>query len=988
MNRNLFLQLNPDANVDILNEAQDVYSCKYCSTDSFKIFKQNFNIRGLSMICFNIRSYHKNSDEFLAYLNNCDHNFDIIVLTETWAREETHVLCHIPGYNSAHNFRDGRKGGGVSVFVRDTLNFDTFDELNISNEIFESVAIKLFCKNTNKELNVMGVYRPPNGNTNEFTNQLRDIIDRNSFTTQDTIITGDFNVCLLSEGHSQITSNFMNMMSSNFFRPLITRPTRFTENTATVIDHIWVNMPDTVNSYIFDCDITDHCPVFCRIDFPYVTKNDLTKVKFRNMKPENKQNFQNILQNIDWPSIMNEITDEAEQTKKFLDILYKHYNRCFPIMTKTIGVKRISKPWITSALHKSINTKHNLFKLVKRNQYNLDAYNRYCNTLNNLIKLSRIDYYKQKFDAAKQDLKKTWSVINSTIRPGKKCSNITKMYHNNEVVSDSKLIAETLNNHFASIGITLKNALPNRNNNAFRKYLPPATQNSLFLQPSDPLEVNRIMKELKSTTGNINAIQPAIIKENSLLLSIPISIIFNNIVRQGRYPNLLKIACITALYKSGDKLSPNNYRPISSLSTLNKIFEKLIHSRLSNFFENNGIFYNKQYGFRKGKSTSDAVNDLLGNIYESMNDKKYCGAVFLDLSKAFDTVPHDILLQKLEHYGVRGIALKLLESYLSNRKQFVSANGAQSSTKDITIGVPQGSVLGPLLFLIYINDLPNASTKMMSILFADDTTMYACHDNVINLTNIMSEELLKVSNWLMDNSLTLNISKTYYVIFGLRQVPNNIRITIGQQVLDRQEYGKFLGVYLDEKLTFKKHIDYVYSKISKTSGLLFKLKHSFPLDVLRNLYLSLICPYLNYCILSWGCASQTLLNPIILLQKRLIRLISGSEFYAHTNPLFKAQNILKLCDIFKLQCQIFMYRTMVTDKYPQYKEKIRSLQSTHHYNTRSNHLRTPYCRLNTCKQLVLYQGISNWNCLPTFIKEKRSVGSFRKYCKNYYIDLY
>ena len=277
---------------------------------------------------------------------------------------------------------------------------------------------------------------------------------------------------------------------------------------------------------------------------------------------------------------------------------------------------------------------------------------------------------------------------------------------------------------------------------------------------------------------------------------------------------------------------------------------------------------------------------------------------------------------------------------------------------------------------------------MMSILFADDTTMYACHDNVINLTNIMSEELLKVSNWLMDNSLTLNISKTYYVIFGLRQVPNYIRITIGQQVLDRQEYGKFLGVYLDEKLAFKKHIDYVYSKISKTSGLLFKLKHSFPLDVLRNLYLSLICPYLNYCILSWGCASQTLLNPIILLQKRLIRLISGSEFYAHTNPLFKAQNILKLCDIFKLQCQIFMYRTMVTDKYPQYKEKIRSLQSTHHYNTRSNHLRTPYCRLNTCKQLVLYQGISNWNCLPTFIKEKRSVGSFRKYCKNYYIDLY
>ena len=572
MDLNRIQQRDPDSHVDILIEEQDVFNCKYYAVDSFKILKQNFNVKGLSIVCFNIRSFYKNGDEFLAYLNNCDHVFDIIVLTETWGKDETQVLLHIPGYNVTHNFRNGKRAGGVSIFVKDNLKFDCIDQINISNETIESVAIKLSCSSSNRIINVMGIYRPQNGNKNDFTTALRDIISEHSLTSNDTVITGDFNLCLLTEGYCQLTSNFINMMNSNFFRPIITRPTREKNGTATVIDHIWVNTVDSIDGCILYCDITDHYPVFCRIDIPDKVENNLQKIKFRVTKPENRHRFRSILQNMDWVSILEGITDVAEQTMKYLEILDKYYNRCFPLKTKIVGTKRLSKPWITSALHKSINRKHILFKLVKRNRYNPDVYKRYCNTLNNLLKIAKLNYYKQKFEATKQDLKKTWKIINSTIRPGKKCSNITKLYNNNEVVSDPKLIAESLNSHFAGIGIALKNALPRRNINAYHKYLSAPIPNSFYLYPSNPMEVDGIIKELKSTIGNIHVIQPSIIKENSMLLSVPISLIFNDIATQGRYPDLLKVACITALFKSGDKLHPNNYRPISSLSTLNKIF--------------------------------------------------------------------------------------------------------------------------------------------------------------------------------------------------------------------------------------------------------------------------------------------------------------------------------------------------------------------------------------------------------------------------------
>ena len=269
MNGDHLLNFDPDVNIQLLNNNLDVYNCKYTSAENFKNIAKTFNENGLSIVSFNIRSFEKNNEEFLAYLTNCNHIFDIIILTETWGKDETHTLLHIPGYQSIHNNRKEKRGGGVSIFIKDSFKFMPITTLDISEEALETVAAKIYSPNSPKSTNVMGVYRPPRGNINDATNNLKDIITNNQFHRDNTIIAGDFNICLMNEDYSPQISNFTNMMREFFFRPLITRPTRFTENSATIIDHIWTNYAIDIDSYIFYCDITDHCPIYCRLNIPF-----------------------------------------------------------------------------------------------------------------------------------------------------------------------------------------------------------------------------------------------------------------------------------------------------------------------------------------------------------------------------------------------------------------------------------------------------------------------------------------------------------------------------------------------------------------------------------------------------------------------------------------------------------------------------------------------------------------------------------------------
>ena len=307
-----------------------------------------------------------------------------------------------------------------------------------------------------------------------------------------------------------------------------------------------------------------------------------------------------------------------------------------------------------------------------------------------------------------------------------------------------------------------------------------------------------------------------------------------------------------------------------------------------------------------------SIGSLLASKIPHTNthlDKLTTVGVFIDLSKAFDTIDHTILLSKLNLYGVRGIAHKWFSDYLNNRKQYTSVKNCDSRLNNIQHGVPQGSILGPLLFLLYINDLHHCSSLLSFILFADDTTILFSHSDYSSLVNILNKELVEVYSWFKSNKLSLNSSKTNYIIFSKSSIsPSNSDIIINNESINRVLSTKFLGVIIDDKLSWTQHIFYISKVISRNTGVMSKLRSFLPSVTLTSLYNTLILPYLNYCNIVWACTSTNKLHSLMIIQKRAIRICTLSQPRDHSAPLFYKLHTLTLSDINKFQIGIFMYR--------------------------------------------------------------------------------
>jgi len=424
------------------------------------------------------------------------------------------------------------------------------------------------------------------------------------------------------------------------------------------------------------------------------------------------------------------------------------------------------------------------------------------------------------------------------------------------------------------------------------------------------------------------------IKKVILSISAPLKHIFNLSFNSGSIPNQLKIAKVIPIYKSGDKTSSDNYRPISLLSCFSKIMEKIVYIRLSNFLERCDILSKFQFGFRPNHSTIHPMTKLLNFVSKALNEKKHALALFCDLRKAFDSCNHEILLKKLEKIGIRNNELLWFKNYLTNRKQFVFLNGHASSLIEILLGVPQGSILGPILFLLYINDLPVCS-ELTSLLFADDTTLLACSDNIEELYNFVNHEFRKVVEFFRINKIALHPNKTKYMLFSNSNTainfnaqlycnfnnenthdPNPSLIIPITRVKSSDEISaiRFLGVHFDPNLNFKFHISTIQSKLSKALYALRMTKNFLSKRALTSIYYALFHSHLNYAIEIWSCTSQSHLQCLFKMQKSAVRLITNSRYNAHSEPLFKSLEILPLSDLaifFKLKYMQSYYQKTI-----------------------------------------------------------------------------
>ena len=429
----------------------------------------------------------------------------------------------------------------------------------------------------------------------------------------------------------------------------------------------------------------------------------------------------------------------------------------------------------------------------------------------------------------------------------------------------------------------------------------------------------------------------------------------------GTFPDCLKIAHVTPIHKAGDITVVSNYRPISVLPIMYKIFEKCIAERISNYLSVFNILSSHQHGFRRGLGTVDALIRLSESIYNGLNCGMHTAGVFIDLKKAFDTVNHQVLLDKLEHYGFRGPAFRLINSYLSNRQQVVRMGSSVSSREFISIGVPQGSILGPLLFLLYINYFPNALSSSSSVLLADDTTVLLSSVSYERLINHLNLDLAAAFEWTKVNRLSVNVVKTVAMLFTNRSGDVNLDncIVFKEQEVEFSMSTKFLGVIVDNHLKYDEHIALVNDKLSKAIGIMYRIRQQSSDRTMLLLYYSLIYPYMIYCNLVWGSTFASHLDSMFILQKKAIRIVTGADYLAHTEPLFAKTGVLKLRDLHKYLLCVHMFTRIDETGQPQ-----------HSYHTRRrNDVRPAYQRLTRTQQSLTYAAPSVWNPLPRSLRE-------------------
>ena len=681
------------------------------------------------------------------------------------------------------------------------------------------------------------------------------------------------------------------------------------------------------------------------------------------------------------------------------------YNNHFPQVKTRINKRKENKPWITAGIIKSIKTRNKLYiKFIRHpTEINKSNYIKYRNKLTSLIKISCKKYYSDKFKTYKYSIKNTWQTINNVLGKNSRRKSPSYFLDDSNKITDPGLISNKFNSFFANIGPKLASKI--KSPSSFSDFLHNPHHSTIFLNPIEEKEIIDIVNNFKNgKSSGYDDISPSIVKSAIVFITKPLAYIFNLSISTGIFPDALKVAKVVPVFKKDDPHVFSNYRPISLLPCFSKILERLIYNRLDHFLTRFNILHDNQYGFRKNHSTDLALLDICNNISSSLNLNHHTIGIFLDLSKAFDTIDHGILLAKLHHYGIRGVALDLLSSYLSSRLQFTSFDSNLSGRLPVSCGVPQGSILGPLLFLLYVNDIPYSSTRFSFVLFADDTNIFLSHPNLNTLTNIFNTELIKVSNWFKANKLSLNVSKTNYIHFTKKKHRTPpLKIMIDNTPIHPVDQTKFLGVIIDQNLTWKYHISKTTNQISKNIGILRKFRHTFPRQTLFTLYNTLILPYISYSNIAWAVTENTLdqnicpwtstnttkIDVIFKLQKRALRIINNSDYSSHTKTIFHSLKTLNIFDLNRLQTALFMYRHNSKTLPNSFLNFFSKHSDIHNYNTRhaDNYIAISP-KSNLTKQSIKYIGPKVWNSLSTNITNSKTIKAFKWSLKQQLVNKY
>ena len=784
-----------DADSDVILE-----KCKYIDqNDLSEIVGGSNDFSDLVVYHANVVSLRKNINRMEDLFSECKTLPDVLGISETRIDDDSY-LVNIKGYEFK-GCDSPTAAGGAGLYIRENLHYDVRDDLSLDIEKCEDKWVEITVDSSSrhhkgKETIVIGiVYRHPGNNYKSFQEKLSSNIYELNHKNKNFMILGDVNINLMKYNLTTDITNYLNTVQSAGCISFIDQPTRVYMRgkrcETSCLDHIYSNInPNLIDPYIIESGISDHFSTMAKIKG--IKHVDINKTQI--YKRKQKLNDSEIVNlNIDLCAALQQYNSNSDtiNVNEKTDFILKTYStlidKYMPLKKLTRKEKRYHfKPWYTKGIKISIRTENNLKRLSLReaSEEATKRYKKYRNTLTRVKTLAYNLYHTYKIDENFHDKRQVWLTLNDIMR--RKCSR-GKQIEINSLLDENKKehikpleIANTLNDHFNSIGGKMAKKVNPKNKRVKDPldYINKSPFQSIYLFPSNVSEIIKIIREIntKKATGP-DDIPGYVLKITSQTIAPELTLLFTECMTQGIFPDKLKIAKILPIHKGGAKNISTNYRPISLLPILGKVLEKVIASRFLKFINKHNILTQNQFGFRKNRSTELAIIEVYNNLLSNLENNKYTCAIFLDLAKAFDSVDHKILLRKLEKYGIRGNALELIRSYLQNRNHYVTIGNANSSNLILEYGVPQGSVLGPLLFLLFINDIPNC-TKFDVTLFADDTFLKMESTSIGNLKKQANQEIRNVSNWLIANNLTLNMDKSKYMIIGNKKNTASVEFSL------------------------------------------------------------------------------------------------------------------------------------------------------------------------------------------------------------------
>ena len=935
VNNKFFDPYNPDSLVNLIGNNDDIQAeseildslsknLRKCKYNFLKDLNQSNN-KELNILSLNIQSlkgnFHKLNEEIEQL-----QKFDIICLCETNIdpSETTmgnHDLYNLSGFNTPIFQKPARmsnKGGGLAIYINsnkfneDSIKIVDSINTNESPESGEFLFVEINTGPKNKNIILGNIYRSPSHDPQNFIDKLSEIyvnLDKNMH--KNIVLLGDINIDMIQHDTDTHAQNYFNCMSQHGLIPVISRPTRITDHSMTLIDHIFTNsLSNFLKSGILKDPFADHLGVFIKISLnnsiPILNNGTYF---FTDFSDANTTKFENLIYDANWQTVTDTV-NANDKYNTFLEIYEKCYNTAFPTKNKRVKNPRATgKPWMMEWLKEACDRKNKLHcNFIKHpTAENKQEYVKYKKWTEKQIYKAKRKFYSNQITKFNNNAKKQWKLMNEIINRRKTNSKITKLKINDKDISNSTQISNHFNKYFCNIASKLKGELQldtnishNDNPLCYLKVCRctancTCTRSSIFLEPCTEAEIINIISELNnSSTADFST---KALKSIKNIISPTIKNLVNASLEQGIFPSALKIAKVIPIFKSGKRNDVSNYRPISLLSVFSKIYEKIMYCRIVTFLNNNKLINNRQYGFRAAHSCEHALLDAQNVLTRTLDQKETALLLLIDFSKAFDMVDHNLILQKLNYYGIRGIAHEWFKSYLSDRKQYVCINGKTSNIDNLSHGVPQGSILGPLLFLIFINDLPNIFPFAHFILYADDANIIVTGRTIEEIENKINTLIPELTRWVGLNSLKLNTTKTKYMLIS-NTLNHDFKIVIHNQEIARVKEERFLGVLIDDKLTFKSHRIALAKKIANNCGVLFRARHMLNKKSLAALYYSFIQSHMIYCVCVWGLGNKTSINSIFVSQKKALRAISftklykkdkitGTYTYGHTKKMFK-----------------------------------------------------------------------------------------------------